>query len=51
MQGILPTVKAAFIEAALDAIDEVYGSLDQYLHDGLGITADEITRLQSKYLV
>ncbi|MBT2291365.1 tyrosine-protein phosphatase [Paenibacillus albidus] len=44
-------MRATFIEAALDAIDEAYGSFEQYLLEGLGISADEIAKLQSKYLV
>lgn len=57
--GIMPDLddeipemmKAAFIQASLEAIDEAYGSFDRYLHDGLGITADERAVLQHKYLV
>ncbi|MFM9282405.1 tyrosine-protein phosphatase [Paenibacillus jiagnxiensis] len=57
--GIMPDLgdeipemmKAAFIQASLEAVDEVYGSFDRYLHDGLGITAEEVAALQNKYLV
>jgi protein-tyrosine phosphatase len=30
-------VERAYIEAALDTIDSRYGSLDRYLHEGLGL--------------
>jgi protein-tyrosine phosphatase len=44
-------MKAAFIQAAFEAIDENYGSFDQYLKEGLGISAEQRTALQNKYLV
>ncbi|MFB5761528.1 tyrosine-protein phosphatase [Paenibacillus medicaginis] len=52
LDGKIPEMmKAAFIEASLEAIDEVYGSFDRYLHEGLGITVEEVTALHNKYLV
>ncbi|MFK0521295.1 tyrosine-protein phosphatase [Paenibacillus illinoisensis] len=51
-QGAIPEMmKAAFIQAALEAIDENYGSFEQYLTEGLGISAEQRTALQNKYLV
>jgi protein-tyrosine phosphatase len=44
-------MKAAFIQASLEAIDEAYGSFDRYVHDGLCLTAEEVVALQNKYLV
>jgi len=50
-QGEIPEyMKAAFIQASLDAIDEHYGSFERYLHEGLGITEQERTALKNKYL-
>nr|WP_154893520.1 tyrosine-protein phosphatase [Paenibacillus xylanexedens] len=52
LQGAIPEMmKAAFIQAALEAIDENYGTFEHYLTDGLGITAEQRTALQNKYLV
>ncbi|MNO24982.1 Tyrosine-protein phosphatase precursor [compost metagenome] len=48
--GIPEMMKADFIQAALEAIDENYGSFDRYLYEGLGITAEERAALQNKYL-
>lgn len=44
-------MKANFIQASLEAIDENYGSFDRYLHEGLGVTEEERTILKNKYLV
>ncbi|MFS0869572.1 tyrosine-protein phosphatase [Paenibacillus xylanilyticus] len=52
LQGAIPEMmKAAFIEAALEAIDENYGSFELYLAEGLGINEEQRTALQNKYLV
>ncbi|MBM6385917.1 MAG: tyrosine-protein phosphatase [Paenibacillus sp.] len=52
LQGAIPEMmKAAFIQAALEAIDENYGSFEQYLSEGLGITSEQRIALQNKYLV
>lgn len=49
--GEIPEMmKAHFIQAALEAIDENYGSFDRYLYEGLGITEEERTALKDKYL-
>lgn len=44
-------MKAAFIRASLEAIDDNYGSFENYLHKGLGITEEERIQLKNKYLV
>lgn len=57
--GIMPDLgnevpemmKAAFIQASLEVIDEAYGSFDRYLHEGLGFTAEEVAALRNKYLI
>ncbi|WP_339843745.1 tyrosine-protein phosphatase [Paenibacillus sp. FSL W7-1088] len=52
LEGNIPDMmKAAFIQAALEAIDENYGSFEKYLHEGLGITEQERNSLQNRYLV
>ncbi|MET3942678.1 protein-tyrosine phosphatase [Paenibacillus sp. PvP094] len=52
LQGAIPEMmKAAFIQAALEAIDENYGSFEQYLSEGLGITSEQRIALQNKYLI
>lgn len=50
-EGIPAMMRADFIQAALEAIDENYGSFERYLHEGLGITEEERTALQNKYLI
>ncbi len=37
-------------EAALDLIDQTYGSMDQYLENQLGFSKEEQTQLRAKYL-
>ncbi len=39
-----------YIQAAFDAIDSDFGSLDAYLTDALGVTADRKSRLQAAFL-
>ncbi|KJW12991.1 hypothetical protein VC81_05720 [Levilactobacillus spicheri] len=43
-------VRMAFLNAAYRAIDHHYGSVQRYLHRGLGLTSAQLTRLQKAYL-
>ena len=43
-------VKPEYLQAAFNAIDNVYGSFDEYLTQGLGITPQLVRRLQELYL-
>jgi len=49
MRGILE-VRPEYLQAALDAMDEEYGSVDGYLRKGLGITPKERARFQKLML-
>lgn len=43
-------VDARYLRAALDAIDEAYGSLDAYLADALGVDQDAREELRRKFV-
>lgn len=43
-------VNRAYMEAALDVIDEEYGSMAEYLKNQLKVTEEDIAVLQEKYL-
>ncbi len=43
-------LKGDYIDATRDEILKEYGSIEKYLTDGLGLTADEIQQLRSKLL-
>jgi protein-tyrosine phosphatase len=47
---VLGTVQASFLAAAFETITSGYGSLDNYLRDGLGIGAAERETLHERYL-
>jgi len=47
----LMSVKGSYLEAAFNAVEEEYGSFDDYLRQGLGVEDDEITLLRNLYLV
>jgi protein-tyrosine phosphatase len=47
---VLGTVRAAFLAAAFETITAGYGSLDNYLRDGLGVGAAERKALRERYL-
>ena len=47
---VLWGVRPAFLQAALDAVDEDYGGLDAYLRRGLGLGDTELRRLRTSYL-
>ena len=44
------TVYPVFIEEAFTAIEEHYGSVDNYLKEGLGITDEIMQTLRNQYL-
>ena len=41
----------AYIEAALDAIDARYGSVESYLRTALGLSAADIAAMRARLLV
>jgi protein-tyrosine phosphatase len=43
-------VRPEYLQAALDAVDEKFGSFDAYLTDGLGLTEAQITALRDSLL-
>lgn len=43
-------VKLQYIEGALDLLENEYGGAEKYAVDVLGFTADEVKKLQDKYL-
>ena len=43
-------VRPIYLEAALRTVEEQYGSIDNYLKEGLGISDDEREKLREKYL-
>jgi protein-tyrosine phosphatase len=47
---VLGTVQASFLAAAFETINAGYGSLDNYLRDGLGIGRAEREGLRERYL-
>ncbi len=50
VKQVLASVQASFLAAAFEAIGADYGSLENYLSDGLGLGAPERTELQARYL-
>lgn len=44
-------VRAAYIDAALDAIDKKYGGMGAYLEQAMGLDHQHIARLQARYLI
>ncbi|QPF87744.1 tyrosine-protein phosphatase [Bradyrhizobium genosp. L] len=50
IRQVLGTVRAGFLEAAFEAIDAEYGSLDGYFRDGLGLGPAERKALDGRYL-
>lgn len=46
----LTGVNRDYMAKALDFIDEEYGSMDEYLHNQIGLTDEEIAQLQEMYL-
>jgi protein-tyrosine phosphatase len=50
VKQVLGSVQPAFLGAAFEAIDADYGSLDNYLKDGIGLGAAEREALAARYL-
>ena len=48
--NLLLSARKCFLEAAFEEIDSVYGGTEAFLHDGLGISDEEIQRLREIYL-
>ena len=46
----LSGARSEYINAALDAVDDEYGSFDAYLERGLGIDAHRRAALRARYL-
>jgi protein-tyrosine phosphatase len=44
----LTGVKEEFLKAAFDTIDVQYGSFDAYVHDGLGLSDNDVETLRSR---
>jgi len=44
------TVRAAYLQAAFDEVEQRYGSFDRYLKDGLGLDAAAVARLRERFL-
>jgi protein tyrosine/serine phosphatase len=43
-------VKPEYIDAARDAVIRKYGSMESYLHQGLGISEEMISQLRNELL-
>ncbi len=43
-------VREDYLELLYESIDERYGSMDNYLRDGLGLTPEELNTLRNRYL-
>jgi len=41
-------VEESYLQTAYDAVDELYGSVDGYLRNGLGLDDEIVTRLRSR---
>jgi protein-tyrosine phosphatase len=50
VKQVLGSVQTAFLSAAFEAIDADYGSLENYLRDGIGLGAAERSALAGRYL-
>ncbi|MEZ5573970.1 MAG: tyrosine-protein phosphatase [Halioglobus sp.] len=48
--AIMMGVEAQWLNAAFEQIDATWGSFDNYVHDGLGLTDDDIARLKATLL-
>ncbi len=46
----LLTARAEYLQTAFDALDETYGSTDEFLHEGLHLSDRDILQLRKKYL-
>lgn len=43
-------VREVYLDEFYKSVTESYGSVDQYLHEGLGLTDDDLQALQARYL-
>lgn len=50
MLNQLLSAREEYINAAFDEIYNVFGSVDSFLHDGIGLTDDDLTKLRTIYL-
>jgi len=50
VRAVLAKVDGSFLAAAYDAVKSSYGSLDNYLSDGLGVGRRERKELETRYL-
>ncbi|MCF6515253.1 protein-tyrosine-phosphatase [Lactobacillus sp. S2-2] len=48
---VLYSVSEEFLDAALDEISKKYGDINNFLHNGIGLSDDDITELQKNYLI
>ena len=48
--AVIMGVEAAWLEAAFDEIDATWGSFDNYVHQGLGLSDADIAKLQATLL-
>jgi protein-tyrosine phosphatase len=48
--AVLMSVDAAWLAAAFEQIDTAWGSFDNYVHEGLGLSDEDIARLQATLL-
>lgn len=49
--SVLMNAKRPCMEAAFDEMDKLYGSAENYLREGIGITEEQIAQLRSMYLM
>ena len=49
--AIFMGVEETWLQAAFDEIDATWGSFDDYVRDGLGLSADDVERLRDQLLV
>lgn len=42
--------RAEYLVAAFDTIDEIWGGVDRYLAEGLGLTPETLDRLRDRLL-
>lgn len=48
--AVILKVKASYLQAAIDTIDDQFGGLDSYLREQIGLRAEELTALENYYL-
>ena len=48
--GILFGVKESYLQGALDAATAAYGSFEDYLYNGLGVTPEDVNQIRELYL-